>query len=143
MGEMAEEAMYIGYAEMDKDYKDSRGRTICVGDPKVDKNYWRDACGKIRCISEMDTMHIALVYKQLENKSGRFYSERKHVFLNELNRRCLTEEDWDMNILGIALGLYCFYPNESDRSIEDYYVDMFRPYFYDNKVHGYEYPLRG
>lgn len=140
MGEMADEAMYQGWIEMSENYERSHGRTVCIGDPKYDPDYWRDVCGKVRKLTDMNTMHLALVFKQLEFNKGRFYNERKSYFKSELLRRGFDEQYWNDNLLGVALGLYCFYPEENDRDIEDYYRNMLRSHLYENKIIGYDYP---
>lgn len=144
MGEMADEAMYLGWCEISDNWERSRGRTVCIGDPKYDTDYWRDAVGTVRKLSDMDTMHLALVFKQLEFQKGRFYIERRRAFRNELRKRDFDESFWDFNLMGVALGLYCFYPYETDNNLEEYYHGMLFPYMKQNKIIGYNFPnLKG
>ena len=142
MGEMALEAMYNGIEEMNKNYEISGGKTYCIGNPKYDRDYWRDVIGVVRKVNDMDIMHIALVTKFLEiNKNnGRFYRERLNVFRNQLRIKGFQKQDWNLNIVGVAMGLYCFYPNEADNKLEQYYYDLLSPYMINGKFTGYSCP---
>lgn len=129
------ELLQITLESMDRTYKETGGRATFEGVPEYDKGYWRGVDDVVRELCDMDTMHLALVYKQLEMGKGRFYSERRHAFKQELNRRKEFDKDfWETNLVGIAFGLYCFYPNETSRSLEEYYQEILHPYFVDGYV---------
>ena len=88
MGEMTMELLQIAHESMDRTYEKTYGRATFKGVPKYDKGYWKGVDDVVRELRDMDTMHLALMYKQLEiGGKGRFYSERKYFFQQELNRR--------------------------------------------------------
>lgn len=104
------------------------------GNPKYDKRYWKDAIGVIRKVSDMDNMHICFVLLQCLNGKGRFWKERKEVFLQELsNRKYFTYEIYRFHLQGIKLGLYCMYPDEEETYLlENYYMRMCNDYRFDD-----------
>ena len=134
MSEMSMELLQIARESRDRTYEETGGRATFEGVPEYDKGYWRGVDGVVRELYDMDTMHLALVYKQLEIGKGRLYADRKYFFQQELNRRGFDKEDWEINLVGIALGLYCFYPDEDSHNLEEYYQDLLHPYFMDNHV---------
>ena len=82
----------------------------------------------------MDNRHICFVLLQCLNGKGRFWKERKEIFLKELsNRKYFTYEIYKFNLHGIKLGLYCMYPNEDETCLlENYYMRMCNDYRFDD-----------
>lgn len=131
MGFCAEEARQFEYSMRERNLTEHGCE---YPGTKYDDNYWEDAAGTLREICNMDSMHLCFVLKQFEvmeskskNKSNWWY-KRKQKMEYELERRGFTEDDFDFNIEGVKLGLYCFYPNESGSEIETYYKDIFSEY---------------
>ena len=75
MSEMSMELLTIARESMDRTYEETGGRATFEGVPEYDKGCWRGIDDVVRELHDMDTMHLALVYKQLEMGSGRFYFE--------------------------------------------------------------------
>lgn len=137
MGEYAQEAFYLGMNQAD--YNFEKHKCIAPGDPRYDNSVWEDVTGKIRKIKDMDSMHLCFVLKQIyvmkRNSVGKFdlykgVGERIPLIENELRRRSFTKEDYDFCLYGIRLGLYCFYEDENNTDLEQYYCNMLKSYKY-------------
>lgn len=130
-----EEAMYNGLYEMDKNIQ----KYGCVNpnEPKYNNEIWKDVCGKVRNIKDMDSMHLCFIAKQCEcSKSKSLKQHKLPKIIEELKFRIrnklFSKEDFDFHIEGIRVGLYCFYPNEHDTGLENYYMNMLKTYPYFN-----------
>lgn len=125
MGSGCEEARALGVAQMERNIKEYG--TAVPGNPRYDNNYWQDVTGKTRHIMDMDSMHLCLVVSYLRKGTRtKFKSIRERVMVNELKRRGFTEEDYNFNITGVTMGLYCMYPNEDSSALETYYSNLLR-----------------
>lgn len=137
MGEYAEECIQLGINQMDSNI---RKHGVPFPGTKMDPSYWEDINGTLRRITDMDSMHICFVLKQIEIMNGNkriktsfnikqeWLREKYYNLTKVLHERKFTAEDFAFNIEGVKLGLYCMYPHEDSRDLEAYYANLFAEY---------------
>lgn len=132
MGEYAEEAR-----QLENNIREAN--ISATGKPypytRYDDNYWEDAIGILREIRFMDSMHICMVLKQLEiieSKSKRklaWLISRRHKMYEQLRLRGFKKDDFEFNVVGVKMGIYCFYPDDvKSDALVDYYRDLLAGY---------------